>query len=60
MTEIVFSIASALILGSYWFFIAPRLERAPKWFKVPFIIFGLALIIGLALLLLVGVWAKSY
>ncbi len=45
-------------LGIYWAFVAPRLERAPNWFKVPFVIVGGAMIAGLIALVILGIWAK--
>ena len=58
MVKIGYAIAMASILGVYWVFVAPRLEQAPKWFKVPFVAIGITLILALILAVVVGVVAK--
>ena len=60
MTEVLYGIVFAIVLGIYWTFVAPRLERAPRWFRVPFIVIGLAMIAGLILLVLIGIVGKYF
>lgn len=58
MSEVIYAVVMMVTLGIYWAFVAPRIERAPKWFKVPFVVIGGTLILGFTVLVLAAAWAK--
>jgi len=58
MSNIIYTIVMVMVLGIYWGFVAPRPERTPKWFKVPFVVIGGTLILGFTVLVLAAAWAK--
>ena len=52
-------VVSAIVLGIYWFFVAPRIERAPRWFRIGLITIGGALILALVIAVTLGLIAKA-